>query len=158
MTDEERAKYDEMAEAAERAKEEAEKAKKIMRQDLKKLLQEQAEITTSYDRMLGIAHMKRLEVQYIILEQELLLLRIWKDLSMAEAGKRDLVEASLEEERAQKLLETKMLKLQQLEKDIMELQNVVDLKNSELSKAENKYTKQLLPLIQSPKEDQKRWQ
>ena len=156
MTEEERVKYEEMLEAAERAKEEAEKAKKIMKQDLKKLKSEQQEIISTFDRILVITQMKRLEVEYKIYENELFLLKLNKDLYFASTGREMMVKAKEEQVRATDEYADNKQRVEILEREYHQMKAMAEAKAAELAKLENKMTKLIMPFISPPKDDAKR--
>ena len=76
MKEEEIVAYDAFLEQQERAKEENEKLKKVLLQELKKLQTETKAICTDFDTQFDLLFMKRLEYLYRIHEQEFIGIRL----------------------------------------------------------------------------------
>lgn len=70
MNEEERGKYDEYLKKQEIVKEEADRMRKILTQELKKLKTENKELISEFDSALRILSMKRHEYKYRVLERE----------------------------------------------------------------------------------------
>ncbi len=80
MNAEEKIKYNEYLEKQERLNEEAEKLRKILNQELKKLNSSSKELIAQFDNKISVLFMKRLEYSYRIYEQELMVLKLKKSI------------------------------------------------------------------------------
>lgn len=153
MTDEEISKYEEFLIRQIRIKEEKEKSKKIMNQELKKIIGDIEKLYLEFDNRLSLFLIKKLEYQYRVQEQELSFLMIQYSIFKNKKIKTNKLN-----------IENKINQIQdQLEKQqklILNLDNIkvfLDDKSinieSEISKLESKTLKQIFQNLIPSKED-----
>jgi hypothetical protein len=109
MNEEELAKYEEFLEKQEKMRDDQEKMRKILNQELKKIMADIKSACADFDEMISTLFIKRLEYQYRVYEQEMILVKLkqllveemtlGKKLSLAKNG-RESETRSLEEKQA----------------------------------------------------------
>jgi hypothetical protein len=153
MNEEEAVKYDEFLEKQEKIKDDQEKMRKILNQELKKIMSDIKNACGDFDDQLEILFIKRLEYQYRVYEQEMILVKL-KQLLMDELlTKKELSGWSQSQIEEQRLMEEKMAICAFIKSKLeKEYENETILEN-EVNKLETKGLKQILQTVIPSKDE-----
>ena len=156
MTEEERNKYDEYLKNQEQLQEEAERMRKILTQELKKLKIENREIINEFDSSLRITFMVGLEYNYRVLEQEYFVSKLKQSLHNDEQIKIAL--GKLDEEIKEKLdgIQNILRIKERLLLEINENNRTIANSETDIQKMETKLMKQVMQFITGIKDDIKK--
>lgn len=154
MTEEEIQKFDAFVESKERIKQDQEKMRKVLTQELKKLLGDIKKICEEFDGHLGYLFMKKLEFQYRVYEQELNLIKIQHVLQEQELLEvhGSFLEGTLGEQSA--AAERKRNLGAKINAQLAEVEHAKELIEAEIAKAETKNLKQLIQTVLHQREEQ----
>lgn len=154
MTEEEVQKFDAFQESRELFKQEQEKMRKILNQELKKLLGDIRKICEEFDGHLSYLFMKKLEFQYRVFEQELNLIKIQQNLQEQELIKSNasFIDKTFNEQFGNH--ERRKALCERIEIFYNEIDREREAIETEIAKFETKNLKQILQVVLNQKEDQ----
>lgn len=154
MTEDEIQKFDAFTENKERLRQDQEKLKKILNQELKKFMMDIKKICEEFDNHLDYLFMKRLEYQYRVYEQEVILLKIEQNLHEEELMNKNMDFIQKSHNELEERLDNKKMILDKISHKIREIENEREILEGDVVKIETKILKQIIQGIVIPKEEQ----
>lgn len=153
MNEEELAKYEEFLEKQEKMRDDQEKMRKILNQELKKIMADIKSTCADFDEMLSTLFIKRLEYQYRVYEQEMILVKL-KQLLVEEMTLSQKLNVAKQEKRSEMhFLEEKLAIYTYLKNQIEKEQEIESQLEAEVARLETKGLKQIWQTVIPSKDE-----
>lgn len=153
MSEEEMQKYDSFLERNERIRQDQDKLKKVLQQELKKLFSDIKKVYEEFDNHLDYLFMKRLEFQYRVYEQELVLIKVQQTVWEEEATRSNMaLVGKMRQEQGHHCSQKRLLK-EQVEELVRAMEHEKEVLESEVAKTETKNLKQIMQSTLNQKDE-----